>query len=129
MLVVAWLPYIATRCVQNPLTHPGCHVYPGAAVADGQHSAADSHEHSHPMARAQGDHRQQSPHRTCCDLTGECSVRIAVGAAQLDAPTLLAAVPVAPVMVMPAATDSPHCDIVLVAHSPPTYLRNATLLL
>jgi hypothetical protein len=113
ILAITWLPYISTRCVENPATHAGCHMFPGAVHAAQEH----------------GEHHRHAPVHTCCDLTGKCNVRVVPEVPQLDAPALVATLPLAVAVVVPVLSSPTFCDISLVAHSPPTYLCNATLLL
>ena len=126
LLMVAWLPYMSTRCLENPLTHAGCPMFPAVASAahPGHHGGRDS-----AMAHHHG-HAHHDPGHTCCDLTGKCNVRVIAATPPLDAPAVTAVLPAAPasLVVLGPRIDQLH-SVSLVAHSPPTYLRNASLLL
>jgi hypothetical protein len=74
-------------------------------------------------------HHKHAPAHTCCDLTGKRNIELTPDT-QLPAPIQLVAV-------LPAAVDArirhaelpPYCGVPALAHAPPTYLRNATLLI
>lgn len=135
MLGVAWLPYIATRCIMVPGAHADCGVLSPRTHADADHSA--SHHHAHDaLAQPQPQHHHnghtpsKQPAHTCCDLTGKCNIKITTpGPPPLDPVQLVAILPVAvdasvQHAVLPAYRGAPA-----LAHAPPTYLRNATLLI
>jgi hypothetical protein len=129
VLAIAWLPYIAMRCVDNPATHAGCGMLRGAAHAPGSDGHGPSHEG---MAHGGGTHNHgQEPARahTCCDLTGKCDVKITTGAPSLAPPLLATILPVAVRAIVADPERLSACLTPPVAHAPPTYLRNATLLL
>ena len=117
MLALLWLPYIGTRCIQNPVTHTcplrAVHVPSPAGAASGQHG------HCH------GD--KQTPARgCCCDLAGKCDIEDSSGV-PLTAPALLvAASPVASDIILDGRSFDPR-GFVTLAHGPPTYLRNLSL--
>jgi hypothetical protein len=131
VLAITWLPYVATRCMQGPATHAGCHIFPGAVHAEDGHAATHSHAGSSPVKHARGPHHRHAPVHTCCDLTGKCNVRVVSHsqAPPLDAPASVVALSPAVTVALPALSSLAVCDISRVAHSPPTYLCNATLLL
>jgi hypothetical protein len=121
ILAVTWLPYITTRCVENPITHVGCPFFPGAMHA-ATHSDAQSPQRQHAQHHAPG--------HSCCDLTGKCNVRVAASPQAFDPPTFAVALPAAPhPIVVTALCSDQRSNVAYVAHSPPAYLRNATLLL
>jgi hypothetical protein len=126
VLAVAWLPYIATRCIENPLTHH-CSVLPAAAHAH----AGETHEPSHHgMASAHDDqHHKTAPAHTCCDLTGKCNMKLAAATPSFVPIHLVAILPLAVDASVPYAELPPQRDAAALAHAPPTYLRNATLLI
>jgi hypothetical protein len=125
VLALAWLPYIATRCVENPLTHT-CVMM--AAMA---HNAGTAHAHS-PGAATSGQHShchgdKHAPARgCCCDLADKCDIEDSSGV-PLTAPALLvAASPVASDIILDGHSFGPG-GFLTVAHGPPTYLRNLSL--
>jgi hypothetical protein len=124
VLAVAWLPYVATRCVENPVTHVGCGMLPAAYAHTG-----DAGGHSqHGMASQPGHHHNHAPAHTCCDLTGKCNIKITPSTASLDPLQLVALAPVTPDRVVPHADCSRRQATPTLAHAPPIYLRDLTLL-
>jgi len=117
VLALAWLPYIGTRCIQNPVTHTcpvsAVHVHSPAGPTSGQHSHC--HGAKHAPARS-----------CCCGLTGKCNIKGSSGA-PLPAPAVVvAALPVASGIVLDGRSLNPRI-LVTLAHGPPTYLRNLSL--
>ena len=128
VLVIVWLPYIATRCIETQLPHSGCGILSATAHAPG-HDHARSHDGMAPRQHEDSHARKHLPVRTCCDLTGKCDVKVAPSTPPL-APTLLAAA--LPVAVSPLVPQLPLLDgrsAPAVAHAPPAYIRNVTLLI
>lgn len=117
VLALLWLPYIATRCIQNPVTHAcplrAARMHSPEGATSGQHS----HCHGDKHAPARG---------CCCDLADKCDVEDSSGV-PLTAPALLvAASPVASDIILDGHSFGPG-GFLTVAHGPPTYLRNLSL--
>ena len=126
-LAVAWLPYIATRCVENPATHAGCRVLPDTSYT---HAAEASAHSRHRMAAGRHEHQHsRAPGHTCCDLTGKCNIKVTPGTPSLAPVQMMATLPAATQVSAPHAESLPHRAAPAVAHAPPTYLRNLTLLI
>src|SRR5262249_26660874 len=91
-LAVTWLPYIATRCVENPVTHEECPVLLRAARvhAEAYHSRADPQG-----GQGSTHHERQGKHsqiRSCCELTGKCN-SVSAAVSSLDPRASLAILP------------------------------------
>lgn len=126
VLAVTWLPYITTRCVENPFTHAGCGMLATAhRHSEGHHSHAPSHDSVTPMH--QHHESPDSPARTCCELTGKCNIKAASPGPSIDPPTLLTTLPAIARLPVTGAHELAHVPSFALAHGPPTYLRNATL--
>jgi hypothetical protein len=126
ILAITWLPYITTRCVENSATHVGCHILPGAV-----HAKANAARHSHGRSSIPphaGQQQRRHAH-TCCGVTGKCNVRAVSATPHLDPPVPPATLPLVAAAVVSTRSSYAVRDISLVAHSPPTYLGNVTLLL
>jgi hypothetical protein len=126
VLALAWLPYVATRCIENPVTHTCVMV---AAVAHQHASAAPARVHegatSGQHARCHGD--KHAPARTCCcDLAGKCDIKASSGVPAPAPAVAVAALPVASDIVLDGLNLNPRVPVTL-AHGPPTYLRNLSL--
>ena len=123
VLALAWLPYIGTRCIENPLTHT-CVMMAAMAHhrASGAHTAAASGQHAH----CHGN--KHTPARgCCCDLAGKCDIRGSSSVPSLTSAQLVGTLPVA---VSATVVQTQIFDArggIVVAHGPPTYLRNVTL--
>lgn len=134
VLGVAWLPYIATRCITVPGAHADCDVLWPSAHAAADHTAPHHHAND-ALAQPEPQHHHHShtpskaPAHTCCDLTGKCNIKVTPGTASLDPVQLVAILPVAVDASVPHADLPPHRGAPALAHAPPTYLRNVTLLL
>ena len=132
VLGVAWLPYIATRCIMVPGAHADCDMLSPSAHADADHTVP--HHHA-PDALAQPEPQHQShtpskqPAHSCCDLTGKCNIKVTPGTPSLDPGHLVATLPVAVDARIRHAELPPDRGAPALAHAPPTYLRNATLLI
>src|SRR5512143_3746521 len=126
-LAVAWLPYIATRCVENPATHTGCRILPDAPYTHAAEAPAHSH---HRMAVGQHNHQpRRAPGQTCCDLTGKCNIKVTPSTPSLAPVQLMATLPAAIHAFAQHAESLPQHAAPAFAHAPPTYLRNVTLLI
>ena len=141
-VAIVWLPFQGTRCYQGPAGSTNC--------IFGHHEAHESsadhhHGHAHGIggsagtgepvqdhhAAASGDAGKRHGHQrddTCCTQTGKCSV---IPSAAFGPEPLVAVAAVgSPTSYLPALVGHPErCTLAPVAHSPPIYLRNATLLI
>ena len=128
VLAVTWLPYTALRCVEDPLTHAGCSVL--VLALQMRSSNHDAHQHSDAATHPEHGTRKHGMPRTCCDITGKCDVEMTAGSAPTGplAPAIATTWPFAEPIAPRAQT--PHgCQTTPVAHAPPIFLRNATLLI
>jgi hypothetical protein len=126
LLAITWLPYTATRCVENPFTHDGCGMLATAHEhPEGHHSHAASHDGVTPTH--QHHDGQHSPVRTCCELTGKCNIKVTAPVPSIDPPALLAVLPAVARVPAPTAYELQCGPTRALAHGPPTYLRNAVL--
>ncbi len=130
VLVITWLPYIATCCIENPITHVGCGILPPAHA---HAHAAQEHSHEGAAPERHAHHREHngkhgSPH-PCCDLAGKCDVNVSSGRPSLAPVQLVSALPVAVDARIRHVELPPDRKGPALAHAPPTYLRNATLLI
>jgi hypothetical protein len=122
LLLLAWLPYVSVRCIDNPGKHSGCLIL--AAPVQTEPSIHDHASHEHHGERTPAHSKGFS----CCDLTGKCEV-VASASSQHAMPVVLTTTPLA------AELPSPHLSIearaasIENAHGPPRYLRFATLLI
>lgn len=141
-VVVAWLPYACTRCLETSGGQHGAggsadcvFGHPAAAASHpDHHDRADTHPH-HGHSAAQPEHggkgHDHSPIDTCCELTGKYAVTL-TSVPGLSDPwgtmvTVIAAAGMPGLRVAPFAYRVP-CALPL-AHGPPVYLRNAALLI
>lgn len=136
-LGLAWLPYMAMRCVDNPVTHEGCGVMaaehrraeerPGTSGRSHQNDrdAVEQHSTEH---HDHAGHEHSRPVHTCCELTGKYNI------------TVSSTIPLSPpVEIATFATPSAgmgwqggtrwYAPPVAVAHAPPFYLLHSTLLI
>ena len=85
-------------------------------------------ERAHVHSSAQGHGALHAPDRSCCELTGQCDIKIAVSAPAVDPPAFAATLSlVVPVPERPATVRMARPAEL--AHGPPLYLRHATLLI
>ena len=131
LLAIAWLPYVSTRCVDAsadggcPIAHP-----PRDA---GSHQGHEPGHHSHegvPTAHQDGDH-DQTPGRTCCELTGKYACTVNSSTPSAAPPRLMVTLPRAVDVhaLAPLPTPHPQRRTPGPIHGPPPYLRFATLLI
>ena len=118
VLALAWLPYIGTRCIQNPVTHTcpisAAHAHSSQAATSGQQSHC--HGAKHAPARS-----------CCCDLAGKCDIK---GSSAVPSPASALVVAALPVVTCGIVLDGQSLDapaLITLTHGPPTYLRNLTL--
>jgi hypothetical protein len=128
VLAAAWLPYVATRCIESPPMHAGCGVR-ATAHRSGAEAQSAFHAGAAPVGRAHAHEHTNLPARTCCDLSGKCGVKAAPGTPLLASLQLVAA-QAAPIHVT-FAHEEPLLNQAgrTMGHAPPTYLRHVTLLL
>lgn len=152
VLAMVWLPYAGTRCIESPVGPRGS----AGSVDFGHHeshpsssghhdSSTGHHDHDthgiggnarasqpikgdvHTSADA-GRHEGQPPGDTCCTQTGKGSV-IPSTPAGSEPPRAVAVMGLYRAA-RPQRADHPDQRTLRpVAHSPPIYLRNATLLI
>ena len=148
-LVVAlvWLPYAGRHCLENPIgpgaagsvncifghhaAHPsssGHHHGEAHGVGGHTNDAGPARDHGHASGDA-GRHHDHHQDDTCCTQTGKRSVIPSTSAG--SEPPLLAVVQAWPMSSIrpPLAGQPEQRALAPVAHSPPIYLRNATLLI
>ena len=108
------------------MLHPATHTHAETAHVHGHHHETPSpvsHDHNH--SRGPGS----APSRTCCDLTGKCNVTLTSIVPSLNPADTIAMVSL---NVQPIALQRQYSHrgpARGVAHAPPTYLRNLTLLI
>lgn len=147
VLAMVWLPYAGTRCLENPAGPPGAAGSVNCIFGHhAEHRPADGHHHSpahrvggdptiaepvHDHGHASADTGRRRDHRrddTCCNLTGKYSVIPSVSAAS-GPPVAVASAWNSSSWHRPLAHYPEQRALAPVAHSPPIYLRNATLLI
>jgi hypothetical protein len=147
VLAMVWLPFAGTRCLENPAGPSGAagsvncifghheahgssagHHHGEAHGVGGDPSTAEpaqDHAHASGDAGRHHDHRQDD---TCCTQTGKRSV-IPSASAGSEPPVAVAAMWLWRAARPPLAHHPERRVFAPVAHSPPIYLRNATLLI
>lgn len=125
MLALAWLPYIAAHCIENPLTHTcvmmaaAAHQHAGAAQAQ---AAATSGQHAHCHGT------KHAPARSCCcDLVGKCDIKGSPSVPSPASALVVAALPVATGGIVLDGQSVEARAVVTLVHGPPIYLCNLTL--
>ena len=129
LLGFVWIPYVAVRCVDGA-GHADCSVLTAANAADHhEHStrAPSTNQHDH-TAHGHGDPGKQAPGRTCCELTGKCNLKLTASAPSLEPALQIGPLSCKPYPVAAGRMAARLCPAE-VAHGPPIFLRNATLLL
>ena len=136
LLLVAWLPYVSTRCIEG-FGHGGCTVFPtseGGPIGDA-HGDRHAHRHEHgaehsPGSSEHGEHpSDRSPEHTCCELTGKFAF---APAATAPSPEPLA---VLVTLREPADKLEPRTAVLVgrrvldPTHHPPPYVRFGALLI
>jgi hypothetical protein len=118
-LVLAWLPYVALRCVAAPgPAHAACGMLEHGSEA-AEHDVNVGH-HGH------RGHDHEGPASTCCELTGKSNVTVATPL--FVDPPMLSAIAVSLFgAVTPASEVLGMSGRLSHAHAPPTYLRNSAL--
>jgi hypothetical protein len=137
VVVVAWLPYASTRCLEAPGPHGATESvncifgHHGAAEPHSdRHDAAARHPHRHDAASAHRQAGSGHDHDTCCTRTGKFAVTLTSTPPPPDPSAAVALIARAELMQLPIAPflDRRRC-LVPLAHAPPVYLRNASLLI
>jgi len=129
VLAAAWLPYMAMRCSLDPAAGKGCHVVRGVVQAHATEHHGDGDTH-HGVSPERADHgSDRVPARTCCCVTGKCDIRVASTVSLADPSGLIAVLPVVVSRLAPLLGELKQQPAMPVAHGPPTYLRNLTLLI
>lgn len=134
-LLVAWLPYATTRCLENPAGPNGA--AGSVNCIFGHHQGAEPHDHHHAAAHsdsAAGDEHGGKGHDhsttdTCCTFTGKSAVTLTSAP---TTPNVSAAVACMVSADIPQPVVQGACPVrqaVPLAHAPPTYLLNAALLI
>lgn len=131
LLVMAWLPYTSTRCIEDSATKTGRRFLP--AAPDGR---ADSHRgqgHApHPAEgtrRGRDDHEHgQDPWGTCCESTGKYAFTV-TSRPPAAKPTVRVVTLATEIVVTDRLPAFWHRPAQHLAHGPPAYLRYATLLI
>jgi hypothetical protein len=131
LLAFAWLPYVSTYCI-DASAHGGCPL-PHASRDAGSHQGGEPDHHSHagvPAAHDDGGH-DETPARTCCELTGKRACTLSSSTPSAAPPGLTVTLPraidihtLAPLPTLRAQRRMPGP-----IHGPPPYLRFATLLI
>ncbi len=128
-LAVAWLPRIAVPCTCNQTTHSGC----GGVATAARGPAGGEHAHGHQATTPAPSHHHQgkTPVRPqcCCGLATACGIKATAGPAPLDTNHYAVAVPVTARVVQSRPVLARWRLASPVAHGPPVYLRNVTLLI
>jgi len=118
VLALVWLPYVGTRCIQNPLNH----TCPLRAMRMHSPEGATSGQHGH----CRGD--KHAPARTCCcDLASKCDIKGSSSVPSLAPAQLVGTLSVAVDAIVLQTQIFDARGGIVVAHGPPTYLRNVTL--
>lgn len=145
VLAMVSLPYAGTRCIENPVgprgsagsvdfghheSHPsssGHHDHDTDGVGGNRRAAQPTKGHAHASGDA-GMHDDHYPDDTCCTQTGKGSVIPSAYAGSKPPPAV--AVMGLWSAARPQLAEHPEQRTPRpVAHSPPIYLRNATLLI
>jgi hypothetical protein len=131
-LAIAWLPYISTYCIDAP-AHGGCPLAHSSRDA-GSHQGHEPGDPSHagvPTAHHHDGDHDQTPGRTCCELTGKYACIVNSSTPSAAPSGLMVTLPrVMDVHTLaPFPTPRPLRRTPGPIHGPPSYLRFATLLI
>lgn len=148
VLAVVWLPYAGTRCLENPAgprgsagsvncifghhephrSSSGHHHGEVHTVGGHAHAAEPGGDRNHGHASGNAGRHDQGRDETCCTQTGKRSVIPSTHAGS-EPPVAIAALWPARSYRPPLAGHPDQRALAPVAHSPPIYLRNASLLI
>ncbi len=130
VLAVAWLPYMSVRCIGDPATHTGCGILPAPVHAQGAEAHVHAHEGDVPAQPAGHGQKHKPPLGCmCCNLMAKCATRATPAVPSLAPLQLATQLPATVQAVFPHLVRLHQGPATAVAHAPPTYLLNVTLLI
>lgn len=128
VVALVWLPYAGTRCLENPSGPSGAEGSVNCIFHHESHGSAAGHHHDDGGPGAAAGHHDHHRDDTCCTQTGKRSV-IPSTSGGSEPPGVLGGGWLASWYRPQRADHLEPSAPVPVAHSPPLYLRNASLLI